>query len=290
MEDIIQPAINDALGWTVRSVHLNTSTQWTAELNKFSRSQYASSSSLMPTLMGNSSGSLQCVPQQNILYPAPTPKAATAGYPYSGNGYTSGWYCSGIDEYKAAYRFPSCPYTSTSPAGWAELNASSSFGMLVPRWQSNNGQGACIYLGQDNNIFDNGRCSAHPNGAEQCNDLAAMFLSLPAGECNTKPQQTGALGACANLGAGATCVLANAPAGTPDDQLAVLETQGDANGEGGCKAKVWCSSAEEDRMEYCAAGEDPSTHCCKVKPPRCAPTSPDCSSSSSPATSLPTLL
>ena len=117
-----------------------------------------------------------------------------------------------------------------------------------------------------------------------------MLLSLPAGECNTKPQQTGAMGACANLSAGATCVLADAPAGTPDDQLAVLQTQGDANGEGACQAKVWCSSAEADRAEYCATGEDPSTHCCKAKPPRCAPTSPDCSSSSSPATSLPTLL
>ncbi|MBQ9578494.1 MAG: hypothetical protein IJR28_03060 [Ottowia sp.] len=289
MNSIMQPAINDALGWAVRSVHLTNSNNWTSELNKYSRSQFASSGSLMPTLMGNSSGSLQCTPQQNVLYPAPTPQAATSGYPYSGNGYTSGWYCDGI-EYRAAYRFPSCPYISTTPAGWAELNASSSFGMLVPRWQSNNGQGACIYLGQDNNIFDNSRCNAHPSGAGQCGDLAAMLLSLPAGECNTKPQQTGAMGACANLSAGATCVLADAPAGTPDDQLAVLQTQGDANGEGACQAKVWCSSAEADRAEYCATGEDPSTHCCKAKPPRCAPTSPDCSSSSSPATSLPTLL
>ena len=279
---IIQPAINgaDALGWGVVNAGMPNSTQWTAELDAHNRSAYASSLTNAVNQLGGQSGNsgstLQCAPQQNILYPAPTPNRDGTGYQYRGNGYDSGWYCNTPNPLTNISQVASTCAFDRDTSAWPELNSSSSFGLIVPFWQSNNGQGACVYLGQDNNIFDNGRC----NVVEQCDALAQMFLSLPAGACAITPQQAAAnasaLSACANLAAGERCILAEAPAKPDgmaqmdyDETLAVLHTLPlDANGEPMCKAKVWCSSNLDDRKDFCdeSKGEDESKHCCKNKP------------------------
>lgn len=291
LDAIMQDTINTPLHANLTNVGLPKSTQWTSLLNAHKRSAYASSLTNYLNQLngqsGNSGSTLQCVPQQNILYPAPTPQATGTGYKYPLNNY--GGYCNDPPSPAtfAHYDINTCSYGSfadpnNSPSVWPELNASSSFGLLIPFWQSNNGKGACVYLGQDNNPFDNGRC----NVVGQCGNLVDMFLSLPAGECQTPKPTTSAFGKCTT----SQCVLADAPAGTPDDQLAVLETL-DADGKKMCDAKVWCDGNVDDRTDYCdeSKGEDPATHCCKAKPPVCKPPT-GCSSPSAPTTDWPALL
>ena len=182
-------------------------------------------------MYGHTSGTLQCVPKQNVIYQSPTPQTTDANY---GFAYRLGGYCNkGADWNKQS----TCKFDKNT-AGWPELNANSSFGTLIPFWQNNAGQGgSCVYIGQDNNPFDDTRLSQRAS-------LVSMLVSLPGGACKVDQAAAGAVGMCPGLQPGERCMLVDAPPGASDDDLAVfasLDTDKNGNPVANppCKAKVW---------------------------------------------------
>ena len=210
----------------------------------YSVSAYATAISGVSQLQGNSTGSIMCTPKQNVIFQSATPRAGTTTeYKYMNDSqctnnkcYPSGWYCKNSSEKDLpdACVLPNDQGRSAGEYGstWPELNLSSAYGMLIPFWQNNKGTGgACIYLSLDNNIFDNGRRTQHST-------IGKMFVGLPAGACRVSQADAGAKGVCPGLQPGETCQLADAPAGTLDDQLAVLGSK-DASGSPLCQPKIW---------------------------------------------------
>ena len=244
-------AIDTPNGWELKHRDLAWGTQVTNIKDPYNVSAYASTitaatSSGIPgkeVLQGNSTGAIMCAPKQNVIFQSATPRAGrSTQYKYTsdsqctnGKCYHSGWYCLNSSEKDKpdACKLPG-DTAGEYGSNWPELNLSSAYGMLIPSWQNNKGKGgACIYLGVDNNIFDHGRRSQHAI-------IGKMFVDLPkpSGACATPQSAAGAKGVCPGFQPGETCQLADAPTGTPDDQLAVLGSK-DASGSPLCQPKVW---------------------------------------------------
>lgn len=241
--------------WDLKVAHLGHSQNYTTPTN--SASPYAEKVTGLDALMGNTSGALMCMPKQNVIFPAPTPQEQTS-YKFDLKDGIQGRYCSSSSG--------TCEITGTMAddiAKWPELTPSSSFGTLIPFWQNNAGKGgACIYIGQDGNIFDNGRRAQHES-------LAKMFLSLPTpitGACNVKREDAGI---CAGLKPSQKCVLAPVPAGATVTNPDVIPSREVKNGEIVedplmCTAKVWEAQCVPEKLAEaaCGAGETQGTEDC----------------------------
>ena len=153
----------------------------------------------------------------------------------------------------------------------AARHPDAAFTMLIPQWQSYASKGACIIFTDDINGFDhqnNKTVSGHANDMFdhqlQQPRIAERFLAVampgsgvcdeakPADICPGIPLDQCKLTPASKNNTGALAVVA-----TPDAALAA----GGIN----CPAAVWCDSVEANRTAFCAAGESPSTHCCKTK-------------------------
>ena len=293
---ILQPAINDYNGWNLLHEHLENSRQVTNKKDAYGVSAYVKDALdndiiSLSQLQGHTTGAIQCVPKHNIIFPSATPmnKAAAealtppdasrdTGYKFAYNKDT-GWYCNDrpyksngwepqninsdcvLTEKGGDPDKPNADGHHMKPADWSELNASSSYGMIIPFWQNNRGKGgACIYLGQDNNIFDNTRKANH-------SDVVDMFLSLPTpttGACRVGKEVAQASGVCktVDFNDGKECTLIGAPEDTNPEDLAVLHTR-NADGSTLCPPKVWGVCTDETRANaYCINEENSKDHCC----------------------------
>lgn len=261
LKAITQETVFDNNQWGLEVAHLSDSTQYISLANN--GSPFAEGLKLS-AMLGNTSGAFMCMPRQNVIFPAATPQGA-AKYLFGSNG---GDYCS--DSPKDGKTGDTCAaYGSSSRTGtfawsWPELTASSAFASLIPFWQNNAVQGgACIYLGQDANIFDNGRRGQHK-------PLAEMFLGLPAGACK-KGSPTDI---CPNLKDGEQCVLAQVPEGATAANPDVLPSKKAKNvgtadkpdyqvdeDKPMCTAKIWCAEGQVAKNtttgNICCGGDKP---------------------------------
>ena len=272
---ITDPAytINSATGWELAYRHLSRSLHVTNM--KSDLSAYGSEIDMLQ-LQGHTTGALECVPKQNVIFQSAAPTPPTE-YTFTSNN--PGYYCSS----SAQKDDENCdrPNGGAYAGEWPQLNDSSAYGMLIPFWQNNKGQGgACIYLGVDNNIFDEGReynrdggCTTEEN--HQCGtshrmngtqhlDIAKMFASLPTGACTVRNEKTTS-GVCDEENMKSTCykcVLEE----TTDSGNAVDKTKdGDVAASLICPAKNWKAVCGDKMGCECAAGvianDDNCCHC-----------------------------
>lgn len=159
------------------------------------------------------------------------------------------------------------PWKAANVAPLNPNNAALSF--VIPQWQSNYGQGACIlFLDDGNTMDDQGQYSSTANHrrdifshVNQHKNIATKYLTAANSACSQSPQTE-----CTKWDITKTpahkCELKQ-----PSVNTALTDI--DIN-TGGAKCKtpaMWCDSKEENRKDRCdtAAGENPTTHCCTTK-------------------------
>lgn len=182
------------------------------------------------------------------------------------------------------------------------------FSFVIPQWQSNHGQGACILFADDANMLDaqgqplyckqqgwytgggdisgippdtaSNSCSFYSSSGthgryggkgsdEHAADIfshvnqrkyvATKYLIAARSPSVCGQDMIAGAGECTQLAAGDICELKPASKNTADADI-------DIN-KGGTKCAtrgMWCDSNPDHRKDFCASGENPTTHCCKA--------------------------
>lgn len=235
MARLTQAIVNKPLGWNLQPTAFENRTL-KSSFNGWGTSAYTTG---LPQLYGQHAGSIQCTPQQNVLFSVPTPKEET-GYQFAYEENT-GFLCSKTTLKEDDVKNNCNSDKGVDATSWPELNASSAYALLIPTWQSNHGAGACMYIGEDVNIFDQSPGDGDLRGAQQP-AVVDMFLALPNSACKAEKPA----GICDDLKDGEKCMLADVVDATtmqPKD-LAVLPTLKSDAAKLQCAAKVWCEESK----------------------------------------------